>query len=42
MRGVVLRGAGPLELWRSSLALVAISVLLILASLRKLQKVSLV
>ena len=26
MRGVVLRGAGPLELWRSCLALMVISV----------------
>jgi len=42
MRGVVLRGAGPLELWRSCLALVVISVLLIAASVRKFQKISLV
>ncbi len=42
MRGVVLRGAGPLELWRSCLALVAISVGLIVASVRKFQKISLV
>jgi ABC-2 type transport system permease protein len=42
MRGVVLRGAGPLELWRSCLALVVISVLLMVASVRKFQKISLV
>ena len=42
MRGVVLRGAGPLELWRSCLALVLISVGLIVASVRRFQKISLV
>jgi len=42
MRGVVLRGAGPMELWRSCLALVVISVALIVASVRKFQKISLV
>lgn len=42
MRGVVLRGAGPLELWRSCLALVVISVSLIVASVRRFQKISLV
>lgn len=42
MRGVVLRGAGPLELWRSCLALVVISVLLMVASVRRFQKMSLV
>jgi ABC-type polysaccharide/polyol phosphate export permease len=42
MRGVVLRGAGPVELWRSCLALVLISVALIVASVRKFQKISLV
>lgn len=42
MRGVVLRGAGPLELWRSCLALVLISVGLIVASVWRFQKISLV
>ncbi len=42
MRGVVLRGAGPLDLWRSCLALVLISVGLIVASVRRFQKISLV
>ena len=42
MRGVVLRGAGPLELWRSCLALIIISILLIAASVRRFQKMSLV
>jgi ABC-2 type transport system permease protein len=42
MRGVVLRGAGPMELWRSCLALVIISVLLIVASVWRFQKISLV
>jgi ABC-2 type transport system permease protein len=42
MRGVVLRGAGPLELWRSCLALVLISVGLIAASVWRFQKMSLV
>lgn len=41
MRGVVLRGAGPLALWRSCVALVAICVVLILASARKFKRVSL-
>jgi len=41
MRGVVLRGAGPLELWRSCLALVLIAVGLIVASVRRFQKMSL-
>jgi ABC-2 type transport system permease protein len=42
MRGVVLRGAGPLELWRSCMALVVISVVLMAASVRRFQKISLV
>ena len=42
MRGVVLRGAGPLELWRSCLALIVICVVLIWASVRRFQKISLV
>lgn len=42
MRGVVLRGAGPLELWRSCLALLLISVGLIVASVWRFQKMSLV
>jgi ABC-type multidrug transport system permease subunit len=42
MRGVVLRGAGPLELWRSCLALILISVGLIVASVWRFQKMSLV
>jgi ABC-2 type transport system permease protein len=41
MRGVVLRGAGPFELWRSCLALVAIATVLILASARRFRKMSL-
>jgi ABC-2 type transport system permease protein len=42
MRGVVLRGAGPLDLWRSCLALIAISIALITASVRRFRKMSLV
>jgi ABC-2 type transport system permease protein len=42
MRGVVLRGAGPLELWRSCLALLVICVVLIWASVRRFKKISLV
>lgn len=41
MRGVVLRGAGPLELVRPSLALIAISIALIAASVRRFKSVSL-
>jgi len=37
MRGVVLCGAGPLELWRSCLVLVLIAVGLIVASVRRFQ-----
>jgi ABC-2 type transport system permease protein len=42
MRGVVLRGAGPLELWRSCAALFVISTALIAASVRRFRKMSLV
>ena len=38
MRGVVLRGAGPISLWRSCVALVVISALLIAASVRKFKR----
>lgn len=41
MRGVVLRGAGPLELWRPCAALITICVLLIAASVRRFKTVSL-
>jgi ABC-2 type transport system permease protein len=40
MRGVVLRDAGPLELWPNVLALVLLSVLLVTASVRRFQKVA--
>lgn len=41
MRGVVLRGAGPLELWRNVLALVAISAALVALSVFRFRKVTL-
>ncbi len=41
MRGVVLRDAGPMELLPNVLALVAISVVLVWASVRRFQKVAL-
>jgi ABC-2 type transport system permease protein len=41
MRGVVLRGAGPAALWRPCAALFAICVLLIYASARRFERVSL-
>lgn len=41
MRGVVLRGAGPAELWRSCLALLGIAVGLIALSVRRFRTVSL-
>jgi ABC-2 type transport system permease protein len=40
MRGVVLRDAGPLELWPNVLALVVLSVLLVSASVRRFHKVA--
>jgi ABC-2 type transport system permease protein len=42
MRGVVLRGAGPVELWRSCAALVVICIFLIWMSVRRFRKMSLV
>ena len=41
MRGVVLRDAGPRELLPNVLALVAISAVLVWASVRRFQKVAL-
>jgi ABC-2 type transport system permease protein len=41
MRGVVLRGAEPIQLWPSVAALVAISVLMVALSVRNFQKRSL-
>jgi hypothetical protein len=40
MRGVVLRDAGPLDLWPHVLALVAISVVLVWLSVRRFRKVA--
>jgi ABC-2 type transport system permease protein len=38
LRGVVLRGAGPLELWKNVAALVAISVVMVAMSVRNFKK----
>ena len=38
LRGVVLRGAGPLELWKNVAALVAISVVMVATSVRNFKK----
>ena len=40
MRGVVLRDAGPLDLWPHVLALIAISVALVWMSVRRFRKVA--
>jgi hypothetical protein len=41
MRGIVLRDAGPMELLPNVLALIAISVVLVWASVRRFHKVAL-
>jgi ABC-2 type transport system permease protein len=41
VRGVVLRGAGPLDLWPNVLALALMSVALIVLSVRQFRKVAL-
>ncbi len=38
MRGVVLRGAGPLELWPNVAALVAISIVMVSVAVRNFKK----
>ncbi|MFI5300056.1 MAG: ABC transporter permease [Polyangiales bacterium] len=40
MRGIILRNAGPLDLWRNVAALLAISVVLVTLSVRRFRKVA--